>query len=259
MREFIKDVLDHRDDGYGRAQRVMKRDRPKRFYQTASVSALDNGHAVLLDGKPTLTPGRVPVRVPHPDIAELMAAEWNAQGQEIDAGTMSVVRLVNAAVEGGEALIPELLAEVMKYVGTDLLYYRAETPAELLGEQERLWDPILTALARHFEVRFATTRGIAPIAQPASTLDTLQATLEGNGLFTAAALTLITGICGSGLIALALKEELIAPDAAWQAAHVDENHNMCLWGTDAEAVLRLDKRRRDFDAGMAVLRLAGGG
>jgi chaperone required for assembly of F1-ATPase len=69
-------------------------------------------------------------------------------------------------------------------------------------------------------------------------------------------LTLITGISGSGLIALALRDGLLAPVAAWDAAHVDENHNMRLWGADTEAVKRLEKRRRDFDAGVAVLELA---
>ncbi len=256
MPNLIEEAFDHRDDGYGRAQKAMKRKLPKRFYRTASVGPLEDGaHTVLLDGHPTRTPGKVPVRVPHAGIAEIMAAEWNAQGAEIDPETMPVVRLINAAVEGGDSSIAGLRAEVIKYAGTDLLYYRAESPAELNAEQERLWDPVLTDLARHFAIRFETTRGIAHVAQPLSSLDALTRSLETTTLFAAAALALITGITGSGLLAIALNEGLIDPETAWQAAHVDEHHNMRLWGADSEAEKRLAKHRRDFDAGMAVLAL----
>jgi len=257
MREFLEDAFEHRDDGYGRAQRAMKTPLPKRFYKKAEAGTLEDGHCVLLDGRPTRTPGRVPVRVPDKAIAEVMAAEWNAQKEEIDPETMPVVRLINTAIEGGIEKLPELRAEVLKYAGTDLLFYRADSPTELREEQERRWDPVLTALARHFGVSFETTRGIAHVAQPQPTLAALAAALEVNGLLSAAALVLLTGITGSGLLALALRDGLITPDEAWDAAHVDEQHNMRLWGADSEALKRLEKRRRDFDAGIVVLSLTG--
>lgn len=257
MRDFLEDALEYRDDGYGRVQRAMKVPLPKRFYKRAEAGTLDDGHAVLLDGRPTQTPGRVPVRVPVMGIAEAMAAEWNAQKEEIDPETMPVVRLINTALEGGGDTLSELRAEVLRYAGTDLLLYRAESPAELREEQERRWDPILTALARHFGVSFETTQGIAHVAQPAPTIAALAAALEMNGLLSAASLALLTGLSGSGLLALALRDGLITPYEAWDAAHVDENHNMRLWGADSEALKRLEKRRRDFDAAIVVLSLAG--
>ena len=258
MREFIEDALEHRDDGYGRAQKVMKTPLPKRFYTLASAGELEDGHAVLLDGRPTRTPGRVPVRVPSAALAEHMAAEWNAQGQEIDAETMPVVRLINSAIEGGAAALADLKAEVLKYAGTDLLYYRADSPAELAAEQDARWDPILTALARQYGIGFETTRGISYVPQPQATLDALAQALEPNGHISAAALVLLTGICGSGLMAIALRDGLVTPEDAWQAAHVDDYYNMKLWGADLEALKRLEKRRRDFDAGVIVLSLAAG-
>ncbi len=257
MRNFLEDAFEHRDDGYGKVQRAMKAPLPKRFYKKAEAATLEDGHAVLLDGRPTRTPGRVPVRVPDKAIAEVMAAEWNAQKEEIDPETMPVVRLINAAIEGGADKLSELRAEVLKYAGTDLLFYRADNPTELREEQERHWDPILTTLARHFGVSFETTRSIAHVAQPEPTLVALASALEMNGLLSAASLVLLTGITGSGLLALAVRDGLVTPDEAWDAAHVDENHNMRLWGADSEALKRLEKRRRDFDAAVVVLSLAG--
>ncbi|MBU1175558.1 MAG: ATPase [Alphaproteobacteria bacterium] len=257
MREFLEDALDHRDDGYGRTQRGLKRQLPKRFYKRATSGALDDGHAVLLDGRPTRTPGRAPVRVKQAALAESMAAEWNAQGEVIDAETMPIVRLVNSAIEGGAAALPGLKAEILKYAGSDLMCYRTDSPAELREAQERRWDAILVALSRKYGVAFETTCSIHHVSQPQPTLAAIRKALEPNNSFSATALTLITGITGSALLALALRDGLVSPDAAWAAAHVDEHHNMRLWGADSEALKRLDKRRRDFDAGVAVLGMVG--
>jgi chaperone required for assembly of F1-ATPase len=77
--------------------------------------------------------------------------------------------------------------------------------------------------------------------------------LEGESFLVLAALVSITSLTGSGLLAIALWHLLLTPDEVWDAAHVDENHNMRLWGADAEATLRLQKRRREFDAAVQVL------
>ena len=164
MRDFLEDALEHRDDGYGRAQkRHASAQLPKRFYKQASAGdGRRRPHrAARRPPDPDARP-RAGARARKPRIAEIMAAEWNAQGEEIDPETMPVVRLVNAALEGGEAVLPDFRAEVLKYAGTDLLFYRADSPAELRDEQERHWDPILTALARHFGVGFETTQRHRP-------------------------------------------------------------------------------------------------
>jgi len=257
MRDFIEDALDHRDSGYGRAQKHMQTPRPKRFYKDVGVQAAEGGFAVTLDGRPTRTPGRAPVIVPVETIAEIIVGEWRAQGPRIMAETMPMVRLVNAAIEGGEGVVPALRAEVLKYAGSDLLLYRADTPRELVQEQERQWDTALVALARHLGVAFRPTVGVLYQAQPPETLERLDEALASANLFAATALTSITGLTGSGLLAIALGNKLVTPDAAWQAAHVDEDHNIRLWGEDPEATARRARRRIEFDAATTLLTLAG--
>ncbi len=71
--------------------------------------------------------------------------------------------------------------------------------------------------------------------QPAETIDKLGTALDGLGLLSLTALTSITGLTGSGLLAIALRHGLVERETAWTAAHVDEDHNMRLWGEDPEA------------------------
>src|SRR5690606_2440643 len=139
----------------------------------------DGGFVVTLDGRQARTPGRkIPVVVPAAAIATAMAGEWAAQGEFIDPTKMPMVRLINSAIESGEAMIPAFRDEIVKFAASDLLLYRAESPRELVAEQERVWDHALVTLARHFGVAFQPTMGIIHQAQPQATLDRLAASLD---------------------------------------------------------------------------------
>lgn len=258
MREFLEDAEAHRNDGYGRAQHLNKVELPKRFYKEVGVGTVGEGFAVTLDGKTPRTPAQKPVVVPQQALAEAMAVEWAAQAEFIDPKTMPIVRLVNSGVEAGEERHEALRAEVVKYAGNDLLLYRADTPRELVAEQERVWDAVLVKLARHFDVGFQPTVGILHQPQPTPTLDRLAASLADTSLIEAVTLNSLTGITGSGLLAIALREGLLTPEEIWTAAHVDEDHNIRLWGEVHEAKDRREKRKLEFDAAVKVLEIVQG-
>ena len=57
----------------------------RRFYKTVSVTG-DLG--IALDGQLVKTPGKVPLHLPLPALAQAVAAEWEAQGETIDPASM---------------------------------------------------------------------------------------------------------------------------------------------------------------------------
>jgi chaperone required for assembly of F1-ATPase len=258
MREFLEDAEQHREDGYGRAQAHVKRDLPRRFYKDAAVTSMEGGFAVTLDGKVPRTPGMKHVVVPLRSIAEAMASEWAAQEKDIDPMTMPMTRLVNSAVEAGEESAQALREEIVKYAGNDLLLYRADGPETLIRRQEEVWDAALVKLARHFGVSFQPTIGIVHQAQPTATLARLRAALDDESLFALTAMNAVMSITGSGLLALALRHGLLTPEEVWVAAHVDEDHNVSLWGEVEEITERRAKRRAEFDSAVRLLGLLKG-
>ena len=254
MRDQLEDALKNQEFGYGQAQHLNQVELPKRFYKDVDVARIDEGYVVTLDGKQVRTPGhKRPVIVPALSIAQTMAAEWGAQNKYIDPRTMPMVRLIKSAIESGEENVPAFRAEVGKFAGGDLLLYRADTPQELVDDQELHWDGALVTLARHFDVAFQPTIGIIHQPQPSATLAKLDAALEGHGLLSLTALVSLTGITGSGLLAIALLHQLLTPEQVWKAAHVDEDHQIRLWGEDEEAMERRAKRRVEFDTAVAVV------
>jgi chaperone required for assembly of F1-ATPase len=72
------------------------------------------------------------------------------------------------------------------------------------------------------------------------------------------ALHVATTLTGSTLIALALAGGALSLDAAWAAAHVDEDWNMEQWGRDRLSLERRGFRFAEMQAAALVLRSARG-
>ena len=253
MRDILENAHEHRDDGYGRAQKAEKREMPKRFYKQVRVAPFEGGFAVLLDGKKLKTPSKIEVNVPNEAVANVIAKEFDVQKTHVDASTMPFTRLINSTLEAKAKIEPELIEEIVKYAGTDLLLYRSNSPKELVEAQELHWDKVLSELAQKFSVKFFPTIGIIHISQPEATLKRLSDVLNGLDKFTLMALASITSLSGSGLLSIALFEKLISSDEAWAAAHVDEDFNDKIWGADVEAQKRRKIRRQEFDIAIRLI------
>lgn len=148
---------------------------PKRFYETVSVEPGEGGWAVLLDGRAVKTPARQSLALPTRAAAEIIAAEWAAQGERIDAPNMPATRLVFVALDHMEAAHDATAAEITKYASTDLLCFRAPEPADLIRAQASAWDPILGWAERELGIHLVASAGLMPVEQDAVALATVNA------------------------------------------------------------------------------------
>jgi chaperone required for assembly of F1-ATPase len=145
-------------------------------------------------------------------------------------------------------------AEVEKYLGSDLLFYRADGPERLVARQSELWDPIVAWARSALGARFELVEGVIHVAQPLQSIKAAAAAIPREP-WRLGAVHSLTTLTGSALIALALAHQAISPDAAWTAAHVDEDWNMELWGRDALALERREQRLSEMKAAATILAL----
>ena len=225
----------------------------RRFYENATVAATPDGHAVQLDGKPVLTPARRPLAAPTRELAQALAAEWNAQTEVVDPAKMPLTRLANSIIDGVAQTPQPVADEIKKYLASDLLFYRAGEPEGLVERQARHWDPILQWVAETLGAKFYLGEGVVHVAQPESALEAARAAVPDDPWRLGAA-HVITTLTGSALIAVAMARGALSTEAAWQAANVDEDWNMERWGRDEMAIKRRDFRLAEFQAAAAVLK-----
>jgi len=235
------------------AQANMRDPEVKRFYKEVSVAEVESGFALRLDGRGARTPGKRPLVAPTRAIAELIAAEWAAQGDVIEPAEMPATRLANSALDGVAGALAETRKEIVRYAGSDLVCYRAEDPAELIALQAEAHDPVLDWAAEALGARFVTGQGVMFITQPPAAIEAFEAAVRRHqGAFALAALHSLTSLSGSALIALMVARGALAPEQAWRAAHVDEDFQISKWGEDDEAVERRRARWREFEAAAKI-------
>jgi chaperone required for assembly of F1-ATPase len=227
----------------------------KRFYGQAAASPEDGGVAVLLDGRPVRTPGRNLLRVPTEELAEAIAAEWNAQGEKIDPRSMPLTGLANAAIDRVAPDPAGFARGLAEYGESDLLCYRADGPRTLVERQAEFWEPLLAWARTRFGVEFETTTGVMHRRQPAATVERLGRAVAARSPFQLAGVAPLVTIAGSLIIALALAEGAIGLEPAWEAAMLDEAWQAEQWGADPLAAASLENRRREFDGAYRFLTL----
>ena len=223
----------------------------KRFYKEVAVA----DGAILLDGKPVKTPARAALMLPTPALAQAVAAEWRAQGDEIDPRTMRLTGLGNAAIDRVAPDMAAFIRPLAAYAESDLLCYRADAPPELVARQAEAWDPLLDWARRRFDVHFTVTNGIIHAPQPDATVSRLGEALGAYDAFHLAGLAPIITIGGSLVTALALAESEVDPDSAFDLTHLDELWQARRWGEDKLALEARAIRKLDFMAAAELLAL----
>jgi len=259
MRDILSDLDlgekgDKLSDPVRETQIGLQKQLPKRFYKEAAVVAGDDGEFVVaLDGKPLRTPSRTPLGVRDRDLAEAIAAEWQAQKEKIDPATMPLTRMVNTALDGVTSAQEEVFEDILRYAGSDLLCYRADAPESLVSRESEVWDPYLD-WAANMGARLVLSEGIVHVEQPPEAIRAIAVLLRRYATpLQLTALHAITTLTGSLILALALAEGQGEPSEIWDAAHVDEDFNVAQWGEDHEAAERRAKRRIEFDAAVLIL------
>src|SRR4051794_1114697 len=235
MRDILEDIFGSEPLDPRQAARASLRPKTReRFYQGASAGTAAP-FAVLLDGRPVKTPATNALAAPTQSLAQAIAAEWDAQGERIDPGTMPLTRIANSIIDGVAPAPQPVADDIAKYLGSDLLCYRAGTPAGLVQRQTEHWDPILAWARTAFGARFVLSEGIVFVTQPQGAVAAARAAIPADPWRLGAA-HVVTTLTGSALIALALGARQISLEAAWTAANVDEDWNMQLWGRDEMAL-----------------------
>ena len=184
--------------------------------------------------------------VPTQTLAREIAAEWDAQEGEIVPATMPLTRATNAAIDRvarEQAAVAAMLAE---YGSSDLLCYRAESPAELVARQAEAWDPLLDWAESVFSARLRTTSGVMHVTQDAAALERLHAEVRLLDIWALTAFHDLVCLSGSLVVGLAALRDQAPLEALWRASRIDESWQQEQWGSDEEAEAVARKKECDF-------------
>ena len=221
---------------------------PKRFYKSVAIAPAGDSWQLELDGRTPKTPDRKPLAVPSKALAEHLAKEWDSQKEIIDLPNMTLTRRANVALDRTPVTRSELVDEVKKYAGTDLVCYLADGPTALRERQEAHFRPLRDWAGRNHGILLMTTEGVMNAPQPPASLEAAGAYAAAQDDFTLTGLVLGLNLYGSAVLSMAVAEgELNALDAH-DISRVDELWQIEQWGEDEWAQKRVADQRREVEA-----------
>lgn len=196
-----------------------------------SIIEDDNGYGLLQGEHPVLTPTGNVLRVPSVELAEALADEIRG------GSTVRKMCLVALALTAQDRIAPaveEICDALLDYARTDTLCYRDEKP-ELAARQRELWDPLLAWGKERYGAELSATDSLLSIDQSEESLAALKRVLMGFSIYELAALSILTQIYASLLLALAVKEGVTDAEQAFGLSRLEARFQAERWGEDEEA------------------------
>lgn len=220
-------------------------ERLKRFWKTAGVEHVEGGWRVVLDGRSPKTPAHAPFVLPTEAAAQLVADEWEAQGEFIEPGTMPATRLAATAIDRVSITREPVADEIAAYAGSDALCYVAEHPSGLVAEQAKAWGPWRDWAASELGVRLEVTEGIIHKAQDPAAIARVKALALEADDFVLTGLATAVPLLGSAVLGLAVLRGALSGEEAFEISRIDEEFQERQWGVDEEAAERTAARRAE--------------
>ena len=231
----------------------------KRFWDNATIESAANGYSIRLDGKPMRLPGGSPLVVGPLPLAQAIADEWQSaggtKGGEMSFDDTPLTRLAGTAQERIAGHPEPTIDAIARYGETDLLCYRAASPAELVQRQGRLWQPWLDWAAVVHDAPLRVTTGVGYVKQHHDSIVALKRLVARQNVYALAGLGIAVPALGSLVLGLAMAEGKLDATTAADLGMLDELFQAELWGEDAEAVARRAAVRQEIDLADRFIRL----
>lgn len=253
MRDILSELKDSFElpapDPMGSAQRSMRPRLPKRFYKEVAVAETEDGHIINLDDRAVKTPSKKTLVFKTQAAASHVAKEFSSQRDVLDPKLMPCFRLSNTAADGVSQDMQAVKEDILRFCGTDLLCYRADTPEELVKRQRAVWDGPLDWAENLLSAQFTIIEGVIHVAQPRETIAAYGAHLTTiEDPLTLSAFHSMMTLTGSAILALAIYKGHMTAAEAWTASYVDDDYMIEQWGEDDEAKDRRAYRWAEMDA-----------
>lgn len=245
----------------------------KRFYKKAAVRAEDGRFSVWLDDSAVKTPAGNHLVLPTQALAEVIVAEWQAQGAvavarsaeqsrqkentRIRHDTMPLLQMAMTVTDFFPQQRHQTIAWLVNAAATDTLCHRELAPSPLRIRQEALWQPHLDGLEASTGIRMDVTDQLSASILPQEAKARLEAVLNGLDDWTLQGVDIAVSATGSLVLALRLKERATSAEKAFAAAELERHFQMEKWGSDEELKARLDGVRKDLEAVQRWFKLLG--
>ena len=207
----------------------------KKSWEKVSIKKTSlNSFRIMLDEIILQTPLKRELVLPNLNLAQEIVKEWDQDSKNINTESMIFYGLISTALDKIIDNKNLYINDILDYVDTDLICYRAQNPKELVELQKIKWDPIILLIERYIGTKVQVFQGILPKKQHATVHANLNNLINQFDIFEISALHRITNITGSIFLSLCVLKKDVSKNEAFELSFLDELWQSENWGFDEE-------------------------
>ena len=208
----------------------------RKFWKMVKVKKKSsNSYEILLDENVLKTPMKKKLTIQNSKIAEEIYKEWNQNKNIVDTDAMIFYGIISTSIDKISNNRILYVNEILNFIDTDLICYRAEEPNDLVQWQSKNWDPILLKIEKYINNKVDVFKGIMPSKQKKGIKLKIIKFLTKFSDLEIIVLHRITNITGSVFLSLCILNNDLIKEKAFELSYLDELWQAENWGYEEEA------------------------
>lgn len=183
----------------------------------------DNKIYLTINGSEYITKDRKNLIIPNVYTKEVILNEIS--GKYNHKTNISMINLLLKYSTWKEDDEKSIISEILKYLETDLLFYRVNSPESLANKQKKIWDNALEKFDNIFNTNWKTTSNLCPIQQNQENIALVEEYLVGLNNFQLFIMFELVKISGSCILTILVSLQKIKLVELWSTIYVDELFN----------------------------------
>ena len=163
-------------------------------------------------------------------LADEVVREWNADGKIDTIKNSFFTKLSFSIIDMTKQERENVICRLVAYGNCDPICYIADEPKKLHIKQKKLYEPLIDWAQKFLSIKLNTGPGLLFIEQPPLNSGNIKRSLDKLDDFHLTTIHELTKTLGSLFTSLALYNDIVTPELAWEVANAEDNFRIEVWG-----------------------------
>lgn len=195
------------------------------------------------------------LEVPTLALAKAIEEEWEKDPSP-HYGQKPLTSLAATALDRVAGARDSYVAYALQSVSHDVVLFWSPRPESLVKLQEEKWRPVIETVNRVLDLSLKPVYTLTTLPLSPSEEEKVRVFLYHLSVYKLAGFIHLLTLTSSFFLSLLILKEHLSPEEGWDLAHLHEQDQQRVWGTDEEATLREKSSREEFFQTLRFLELS---
>ena len=220
----------------------------KKFWETIEIKKVSSKEFyILLDNKKLKTPLKKELTLSNHLMAKEVLKEWDQRSDIINTDDLVFYGLLSTAIDKVSEEKNSYINDIINFIDTDLICYRADNPIDLVSFQNKHWDPIISLIEKYINTKVSIFKGVMPSQQNSKVHHKVKNLVVELSDIQISVLHRITNLIGSVFLALCILKKDLSNKQAFELSFLDELWQAENWGYEEDASTKRKKIRTELN------------